>query len=91
MSFAVGLENINRKVETFVSHVEMQLAGKKIDCFKKWNRSEDSALAHNAFFLQGRKTLKSNGVSSAREGIEGKLPEWSPIQSLEDFWVVVLF
>jgi len=69
----------------------MQLAGKKIDCFKKWNKSEDSALAHNAFFLQGRKTLKSNGVSSAREGIEGKLPEWSPIQSLEDFWVVVLF
>ena len=91
MSFAVGLENINRKVETFVSHVEMQLAGKKIDCFKKWNKSEDSALAHNAFFLQGRKTLKSNGVSSASEGIEGKLPEWSPIQSLEDFWVVVLF
>lgn len=91
MTFAVGLENINRKVEKFVSHVEMQLTGKKIDFFKEWNKSEDSALAHNAFFLQGRKTLKSNGVSSAREGIEGKLPEWSRMQSFEDFLVVVLF
>lgn len=64
---------------------------KKIDFFLRSGTNQRTLLwlIMPSFSRVGK--LKSNGVSSALEGIEGKLPEWSPMQSFEDFLVVVLF